>query len=118
MQLATRPIEDSPFSFGLMAVGLALAVIAFGWAGQHAGQTRRIRCYEVRPPLTQAERGILAGPVLTCWSDCRAVLKLSPNRGVACYIPLLRSRVVLPAWAGRELISEWSRSALRIPSGR
>ena len=76
-------------TLGYIAAGLAL--VWLGWIGiqiLRAIQNNQIRCYNISPPLTLFERDVLRSSSLECSSrTCRAVTKLSNERGYMCIFP-------------------------------
>jgi hypothetical protein len=110
--------EGSPLPswISLTLGGIFLIVSALVVLGVlQVSRTGVIRCYKLEQPLTPGERVILAGQPITCLSrQCRATLRLTSKRGLACFFPrvwlqsgLLRQGLV-NARAGSEV--KWNAS--------
>ena len=72
-----------------LALAGAVLIIALGGVGLllfQANQTRTVRCYVVKRPLTISESEILAGDFFECTDQLyRLTFKISSSQGRACF---------------------------------
>ncbi len=70
-----------------VAVGglfLVLAILMLGLVG--LSRARELRCYSLSPRLSQTTQSMMSSPAFACMDHrCWMVLKLTPQRGLACF---------------------------------
>ena len=83
---------------GLAVSGLllALALVTLWFMG--FSRARELRCYSLGPQLSQTAQSMMSGQAFACMAHrCRMVLKLTPQRGLACFFsPQTRGAPPLP----------------------
>jgi hypothetical protein len=108
------PPKTSRTEWGLALSGLllVLALLALGCVG--VSRVRELRCYALTLPLSQTAQSMVSGQAFACLEyRCRVVLKLTSQRGLACFFSPPAARARSQATGGAA-----TRRALQRSSGR